>query len=95
MKDQLDERNRAESLCLKDLLNIVKNYTDSNDRQMFLEGIETVSKKQNLEAKLGNIKHLKELNSNLNTSYNNTNNVKIHKSVDQMIQEKMKLKNGK
>jgi len=32
MKDQLDERNRAESLCLKDLLNIVKNYTDSNDR---------------------------------------------------------------
>jgi len=45
LEEQLEERNRAESFCLKDLLNIVKNFTDTNDRLGFLEGVESVSKK--------------------------------------------------
>jgi len=86
------------------LLNIVKNFTDTNDRLGFLEGVESVSKKYNLEGKLGNINYLKELNNNNASNNNNNNNInnnnnnnnnKIHKSVDQMIQEKMRLKNSK
>jgi len=83
------------------LLNIVKNFTDTNDRLGFLEGVESVSKKYNLEGKLGNINYLKELNNNNASNNNNINNInnnnnnKIHKSVDQMIQEKMRLKNSK
>lgn len=100
LEEQLEERNRAESFCLKDLLNIVKNFTDTNDRLGFLEGVESVSKKQNLEGKLGNINYLREIHNNNSTNNNNNNNIgnnnnKIHKSVDQMIQEKMRLKNGK
>jgi len=104
LEEQKEERNRAESFCLKDLLNIVKNFTDTNDRLGFLEGVESVSKKYNLEGKLGNINYLKELNNNNASNNNNNNNInnnnnnnnnKIHKSVDQMIQEKMRLKNSK
>jgi len=79
-----DDRLKAESLCLKDLLSIIKNYTESNDRSLFFDNIENISYKYNLEGRFGNLKHLKEINYNNNM-----------KSVDQMIKEKINIKNKK
>jgi len=45
LKEQLEERNNAESFCLKDLLTIVKNFTDSNDKSTFLDGVDSISRR--------------------------------------------------
>lgn len=65
LKSRLQENSEssAESQCLRDVLGVMKNFMDRNDRKLFIDNVDSISKKYNLEGVFGNIQQIKEIPS--------------------------------
>jgi len=77
------ETEKGNSDCLNDTLTVLKNFLDRNDRKSLIDNVNLLNKKYSLENVFGtSVQQIKELNENNNYG----------KSVEQMINEKYKMK---